>query len=86
MWAWMSSVLADIVQRTNDAFSFAILRGGVRAGESWVNAAGGKECGEGIINKLSAIISLYSLDREAELCVDISAKINDVSGYLGLAD
>jgi hypothetical protein len=41
-----------------------------------VNAAGGKECG----------ISLYSLDREVELCVDISAKINDVSGYLGLAD
>lgn len=51
-----------------------------------MNAAGGKECGEGIINKLSAIISLYSLDREAELCVDISAKINDVRGYLGLAD
>jgi hypothetical protein len=25
---------ADIVQRTNDAFSFAILRGGVRAGEA----------------------------------------------------
>ena len=51
-----------------------------------MNAAGCKECGEGIINKVSAIISLYSLDREAELCVDISAKINDVSGYLGLAD
>lgn len=51
-----------------------------------MNAAGCKECGEGIINKLSAIISLYSLDREAELCVDISAKINDVRGYLGLAD
>ena len=37
-----------------------------------MNAVGCKECGEGIINKLSAIISLYSLDREAELCVDIS--------------
>jgi hypothetical protein len=51
-----------------------------------VNAAGGKEGGEGIIDELSAIISLYSLDRKAKLCVDEGAKVNDVSGYLGLAD
>jgi len=77
---------AYIVQRTDDAFSLAVLRGGVRARESEVNAAGGKEGGEGIIDELSAIISLHSLDRKAELCVDEGAKVNDVSGYLRLAD
>jgi len=51
-----------------------------------VNAAGGKEGGEGIINELSAIISLNRFDRNAELCVDKGAKINNVSGYLGLVN
>ena len=51
-----------------------------------MNATGGKEGGEGIINELSAIISLNSFDRKAELCVDKGVEINDVSGYLGLVD
>ena len=51
-----------------------------------MNAAGGKEGGEGIINELSAIISLNRFDRKAELCVDEGAKLSDVSSYLGLVD
>jgi len=51
-----------------------------------VNAAGGKEGGEGIINELSAIISLNRFDRKAELCVDKGVEINDVSGDLGLVN
>jgi hypothetical protein len=51
-----------------------------------VNATGCEEGGEGSVNELSAIISLNSLDRKAELCVDKGAKINDVSSYLGLVD
>jgi len=51
-----------------------------------VNTAGGKEGGEGSIDELSAIISLYSFDRKAKLCVDVGAKVDDVSGYLRFAD
>ena len=51
-----------------------------------MNAAGGKEGAEGIIDELSAIISLYSLDRKVELCVDKSTEVGDVSDYLGLSD
>jgi len=51
-----------------------------------VNAVRGEEGGEGIVDEFSAIVGLNSLDRKAELCVDEGAKVNDVSGYLGLAD
>jgi hypothetical protein len=43
-----------------------------------VNAAGGKKGAGGIIDELSAIISLYSLDKKTELCVDKSAEVGDV--------
>jgi len=51
-----------------------------------VSAAGGKEGVEGIIDELSAIISMYSLDRKTELCADKSAEVGDVSDYLKLSD
>jgi hypothetical protein len=77
---------AYVVQGTYDAFSLAVLRGGVRAGETYVNAARGKEGGEGIVDEFSAIVSLNSLDRKAKLCVDEGAKLSNVSSYLGLVD
>ena len=51
-----------------------------------MNATRGKEGAEGIIDELSAIIKLYSLDRKTELCVDKSAEVGDVSDYLRLSD
>ena len=40
-----------------------------------MNAAGCKEGGESIVNKLSAVISLNSFNGEAELCLDKAAEI-----------
>ena len=51
-----------------------------------MNAVRGEEGGEGIVDEFSAIVGLNSLDRKAKLCVDVGAKVDDVSGYLRFAD
>ena len=57
----------NIIGRSNDAFSFTVLRRGVRAGHAKVDAPGEEEStGAGVV-KLAPVVALNSLYGGAEL-------------------
>jgi len=68
----------DIVERAQYPFSFPILSRRVRARSAKKNAAASKEGRRGIVDELSAVIRLKTLDRQAELGVSIISKINNM--------
>ena len=48
-----------------------------------MNAAGCKRGGEGIVNKLSVVISLNNFNGDAELCLDNAAEVGEMTSNLG---
>jgi hypothetical protein len=57
----------NIIDRANNAFSFTVLRRGVRAGHAKVNALGEEELpGAGVV-ELSPIVALDSFDAGVKL-------------------
>jgi hypothetical protein len=55
------------------------LRRSVGTRKTEVRAPSGQKGGEGLVDKLSAIVCLHVFDREAELCASISERANDVT-------
>jgi hypothetical protein len=64
-------------------FSFPILRRSVRARETEVSALS-HQGGEGLLDKLSAIVGLHICNGEAELGASICKEANDMTSNLRL--
>jgi hypothetical protein len=65
----------DIVGAANNAFSFAVLRGGIGAGHAKENSVGLEEGASGEVIELVAVVALYALNGDTELGTDVSKKI-----------
>jgi hypothetical protein len=65
----------DIICGTNDAFSFAVLGGGVGAGHTEVYAMGEEEHAGARVIKLAAVVALDSLDGDTELSLNIGKEV-----------
>ena len=60
------------------AFGLAILSGGVRARGAKKNATCSEERSSGIVDELGAVICLKAANRQAELSVSVSNKIDNM--------
>jgi hypothetical protein len=63
------------VGAANNAFSFAVLRGGIGAGHAKENSMGLEEGASGKVIELAAVVALYALNGDTELGTDVSKKI-----------
>ena len=67
-----------IVQGVQHAFGLAILSGGVRARGAKKNATCSEERSSGVVDELGAVICLKVANRQAELSVSVSNKIDNM--------
>jgi len=65
-----------VVGGANHALSLAVLRGGIRARHAQMDTVGEKEGTGGGVVELPTIVTLDSLDGEAELCGHPSEKVD----------
>jgi hypothetical protein len=76
-----------VIDGVNHMLSFAILLGSVGARMVKQNAMTGQEGGDGVIDELSAIVSLKALGNRVKLSLNIGNKVNKVTidfGFLAL--
>ena len=66
-----------VVGGANHALSLAVLRGGIRARHAQLDTVREKEGTRGGVIELPAIVTLDSLDGEAELCGHPSEKVDE---------
>jgi hypothetical protein len=74
-----------IIECTKNKFSLTVLWVGVWTGEEKNNVVRSKVTMHGVVNKLSAVISLKALNGMTKLCTSKSNKINNVLMHLRLA-
>jgi hypothetical protein len=69
----------NIIDRANNAFSFTVLRRGVRAGYAKVNALGKEELPGARVVKLSPIVALDSFDAGAKLSGGVGDEVSKLA-------
>ena len=72
-----------VVQGAQRALSFAVLRGGVRAGETEANAVLLEIAAHGEVVEFPAIVGLESQDRQTELASNVRTERHKRWNYIG---